>query len=141
MFEVPRPEPAAAIGRALGLKRRRAANAGSNSGVKLASAKRGFSGAPTSEKGEHGVVWSILSWRHKKMPETPCLATSPNDDGWFARSNALAGWFRLTPILQVNRAWKAATADHIRADARKTELIFETVRKADKSRTGHERRL
>ena len=62
LFDLPTPEQAVAIRKALGLKRKRAANAGSFAGINLASANKGVSGAPASEKGKGGVV---------AHPETP----------------------------------------------------------------------
>jgi hypothetical protein len=56
LFDLPTPEQAVAIRKALGLRRKRAANAGSYSGIELASAKTGVSGAPASEKGKGGVI-------------------------------------------------------------------------------------
>ena len=62
LFDLPSPEQAIAIRKALGLKRKRAANLGSFAGISLASANRGVSGAPASEKGKGGVI---------THPETP----------------------------------------------------------------------
>jgi hypothetical protein len=56
LLRSPTPEQAAAIREALGLRRKRAANAGSFPGIELASAKRGVSAAPASEKGKGGVI-------------------------------------------------------------------------------------
>src|SRR5262249_50030874 len=52
LFDLPTPEQAAAIPKALGFKRKRAVNAGSFS----ASANRGVSGAPASERGKGGLI-------------------------------------------------------------------------------------
>jgi hypothetical protein len=56
LFALPTPEQAIAIRKALGVRRKRAANAGSFAGSNLASANRWVSGAPASEKGKDDVV-------------------------------------------------------------------------------------
>jgi hypothetical protein len=56
LFHLPTPEQAAAIRKALGLRRKRPANTGSFAGIKLASANRGVSHAPASEGGKDGVA-------------------------------------------------------------------------------------
>jgi hypothetical protein len=56
VFDLPTPEQAAVIRRALGLKHRRAANSGSFAGIKLASANRGVSGAPASDERKDRVA-------------------------------------------------------------------------------------
>jgi hypothetical protein len=62
LLDLPTPEQAAEIRNALGLRRRRAANAGSFAKINLASANTGVSGAPASKKGKGGVI---------TYPETP----------------------------------------------------------------------
>jgi hypothetical protein len=69
LFDLPTPEQALAIRKVLGLKRKRAANAGSFAGINLASANRGVSGAPASEKGKGGVI---------THPETPTQNSCQN---------------------------------------------------------------
>src|SRR5262245_51701584 len=59
LFDLPTPEQAVAIRKALGLKRKRVANAGSFAGR---TANRGVSHATASEKGKGGVI---------THPETP----------------------------------------------------------------------
>jgi hypothetical protein len=56
LFDLPTPERADAIRKALGLKRKRAANAGSFAGINSASANTGVSGAPASEKLKVGLA-------------------------------------------------------------------------------------
>jgi hypothetical protein len=69
LFGLPTPEQAIAIRKALGLKRKRAANADSFAGINLASAKRGLSGAPASEKGKGAVAVD---------PDAPARKYRPN---------------------------------------------------------------
>jgi hypothetical protein len=56
LFDLPTPEQAAAIREALGLRRKPAANTGSFARNNLATANRGVSDAPASEKGKGGLI-------------------------------------------------------------------------------------
>jgi hypothetical protein len=69
LFELPTREQAVAIRKALGLKRKRVANAGSFAPINLASASKGVSGAPASEKGKGGLIIH---------PETPAQNSCQN---------------------------------------------------------------
>jgi hypothetical protein len=80
LFDLPTPEQAVAIRKALGLKRKRAAHAGSFAGFNLASANRGVSGAPASEKLKAGLARMIPRRPRKILARTRPLTSlrSPN---------------------------------------------------------------
>ncbi|HEX2431162.1 MAG TPA: hypothetical protein VHK03_10410 [Aestuariivirgaceae bacterium] len=71
LFALPTPEQAAEIRKALGVRRKRAANAGSFAGSNLASANRGVSGAPACEKGKDGAVAHPAAPRQKSRQNPP----------------------------------------------------------------------
>jgi hypothetical protein len=71
LFDLPTPEQATEIRKALGIRRKRAANAGSFAGSNLASANRGVSGAPASEKGKDGVVVAHPAAPAQKSRQNP----------------------------------------------------------------------